>query len=146
MNGNLLIVDDEPLILEILKFRLKKLADEVFLASNGVEALEQLKLNQVHCVICDINMPKMNGVQVIRNIRAQGNEVPFIFYTAHGNHEYMLEAAKYGAFDFLSKPELEGIEDVVRHALHVGISRSKGHVPETDYIADFMKLLERKDK
>ena len=107
--GNLLIVDDEPIILKRLKFNLEDYATNIYTAENGIEALEQLKIHQVHCVICDINMPKMNGVEVLRTIREQKNEVPFIFYTAHGNDELMMEAVKYGAFDFLDKPTITGL-------------------------------------
>ena len=121
--GNLLIVDDEPIILKRLKFNLEDYADEVYTAENGLEALEVLKSKIVHCVICDINMPKMNGVEVIKSIRAEGNEVPFIFYTAHGNQDLMMEAVKYGAFDFLNKPNLDGLEDVVSRGLHEGFNR-----------------------
>lgn len=121
--GNLLIVDDEPLLLKRLKLNLEEFADEVFVANNGLEALEILAKQKVHCVICDINMPKMNGVEVIKHIRSDKNDVPFIFYTGHGNRELMLEAAKYGAFDFLNKPDLDGLEEVVSRGLSQGFSK-----------------------
>ncbi len=142
--GNLLIVDDEPLILKRLKFNLEEYADEVITASNGIEALKKISEHQIHCVICDINMPKMNGVEVIKNIRAGGNEVPFIFYTAHGNQDLMMEVVKYGAFDFLNKPNLDGLEDVVSRGLKEGFNRESGiEVPSDAYVSDYQKLLEQ---
>ena len=145
--GNLLIVDDEPIILERLKFNLEDYADSVFTAANGVEALERLGEHQIHCVICDINMPKMTGVEVIKNIREKGNEVPFIFYTAHGNQDLMMEAVKYGAFDFLNKPNLDGLEDVVSRGLKEGFQRDKKDKASQDgYISDYQKLLDQIDK
>lgn len=144
MKGNLLIVDDEPLILTIIKYRLTSVADKIYLANDGVEALEVLKNETIHCVICDINMPRMNGVEVIKNIRANGNEVPFIFYTAHGNHDLMLEAAKYGAFEFLSKPNLDGLESVIGKGLKEGIDRKLGiQVTEDVYMSEYLKLLDQ---
>jgi DNA-binding NtrC family response regulator len=142
--GNLLIVDDEPIILKRLKFNLEDYADEVFIAENGLQALERLKEQEIHCVICDINMPKMNGVEVIKTIRKEGNNVPFVFYTAHGNQELMMEAVKYGAFDFLNKPNLDGLEDVVSRGLKEGFDRKSGvEVAEDAYVSDYQKLLEQ---
>lgn len=147
MNGNLLIVDDEPLILEILKFRLTGKADKIFFANDGLEALEILKTETIHCIICDINMPRMNGVEVIKNVRATNNEMPFIFYTGHGNHELMIHAAQYGAFEFLSKPNLEGLESVVVQGLREGINRRQGvQITEEVYISEYLKLLEQINK
>lgn len=143
-NGNLLIVDDEPLILKNLKFTLEDYASEIYTAGNGLEALEVLKVETIHCVICDINMPKMNGVELIKRLRADGNEVPMIFYTGHGNRELMLEVVKYGAFDFLDKPNMEGLEDVISRGLKAGFNRKD--VDQADsgeaYVSEFQLLME----
>lgn len=145
--GNLLIVDDEPLILKRLKLNLEDYADEVFIAVNGVEALARINEFEIHCVICDINMPKMNGVDVIKNIRAKNNNVPFIFYTGHGNHDLMMEAAKYGAFDFLNKPNLDGLEEVVVRGLSEGFNNIAAEVLSEDtFISDYQLLLDQIDR
>ncbi len=145
--GNLLIADDEELILEGLEFALEDYTDQIFTAEDGEEALKLLSEHEIHCVICDINMPKMNGVEVIKNIRNAGNNVPFIFYTAHGNHDLMLEAVKYGAFDFLNKPNLDGLEEVVTRGLNEGLNRKpeKTQDPES-YLSEYRKLLEEVEK
>lgn len=141
--GNLLIVDDEKILLKRLRFNLEDYADTVYTAENGVEALAVLKEMEIHCIVCDINMPKMNGVEVIKTIRAEENEVPFIFYTGHGSSELMMEAAKYGAFDFLNKPELEGLEDVVQRGLSEGYARVQGKsITDESYISDYQKMLD----
>jgi len=142
--GNLLIVDDEPIILKRLKFNLEEYADEIFTAENGIKALEQLSEHEIHCVICDINMPKMNGVEVIKSIRKEGNEVPFIFYTAHGNQDLMMEAVKYGAFDFLNKPNLDGLEEVIARGLKEGFDRKVGvEVSAESYVSEYQQLLDK---
>lgn len=138
--GNLLIVDDEPLTLKNLKLHLENHADTIFTASNGLEALQILETQSVHCVICDINMPKMNGVDVIRNLRAKNNPIPFIFYSGHGNHELMLEAAKHGAFDFLNKPDLEGLEEVIYRGLKEGFEHTHNK-DEFSFMSEYSKLL-----
>lgn len=143
---NILIVDDEQLIVKRVKTILEEYADTVFTAYNGLEALEILKKEEIYCVISDINMPKMNGVELIKKIRAQGNEVPFIFYTGHGNRDLMMEAIKYGAFDFLNKPDLDGLEEVVSRGIKEGLERKKGGpVPSDAYISEYQRLLKDLD-
>jgi len=144
--GNLLIVDDEPMILEHLKMNLKEYADIILTAENGIEALEKIKKCEIHCVICDVNMPKMNGVEFIKKIRSFGNNVPFVFYTGHGNQKLMMEAIKYGAFDFLDKPDLDGLEEVISQGLKEGFTRKTNReLTEDAYISDYRKLLEQID-
>ena len=141
-HGNLLIVDDEPVLLNILKFTLESYANKIFTAENGLLALEVLNKEEIHCVVCDINMPKMNGVELIKRLRETNNNVTFIFYTGHGNHSLMLEAAKYGAFDFLNKPQLDGLEDAVARGLKQGFRSTQG-LPEeeADFMSEYQKLL-----
>ncbi|MCM2350529.1 MAG: response regulator [Bacteriovoracaceae bacterium] len=124
MKQNLLIIDDEDLILHNLKYLLKKHALTVFTANNGKAGLNILQKNQIHCVICDIFMPDLTGVQIIKEVRAMGNMVPFVFFTAHGNHDLMLEAAKYGAFEFINKPYFESLEEIIINGLREGFERS----------------------
>lgn len=144
--GNLLLVDDEALLLKRLKANLEDYADSIFLASDGIEALEVLSKESIHCVICDINMPRMNGVEVIKKLREQANNVPFVFYTGHGNNELMLEAAKYGAFDFLNKPSLDGIEEVVERGLKMGSTNSIINADsDAEIMSEYQKLLKSLD-
>ncbi|WPU63974.1 response regulator [Peredibacter starrii] len=137
--GNLLIVDDEPILLETLKYNLSDLAEKIFLAINGKMALEIIKRESIQCILCDINMPVMNGVELVKNIRALGLETPLIFYTGHGNHDLMLEAVKYGAFDFINKPALDHIEEVVERGLQVG--RGDHQESKSDFMSEYRKLL-----
>lgn len=145
--GNLLIVDDEPLLLKRLRANLEEYADKVFTANDGIEALEILSKEDIHCVICDVNMPRMNGVEVIKKIRTDNNQVPFIFYTGHGNNELMLEAAKYGAFDFFNKPDFEGLEEAISHGLKVGFTRHSYADADADsnefMMSEYQKILNK---
>jgi len=140
--GNLLLVDDETLLLERLELWLGDLADKVYTAENGLQALDVLEKNQIHCVVCDINMPKMNGVEVIKKVRELNNPVPIIFYTGHGNDELMLEVSKYGAFDFLNKPDMDGLEEVVTLGLKAGMKGPDDqNGSEEDNLSEYQKLL-----
>lgn len=142
IKGNLLIVDDEPLLLKSLKANLEDYADNIFTVDNGPEALEIIENEDIHCIICDINMPQMNGVEVIRRIRETGNDVPFIFYTGHGNRELMFEAIKYGAFDFFDKPLLNGLEEVIAQGMKNGFNKgSNTNQDEKEIMTEYKRLL-----
>lgn len=75
---NLLIIDDEELLLQNMKFLLSHYVQNIFTANNGKEALKILQNEDIHCAICDITMPVMGGVELIKEVRAQGNDIPFI--------------------------------------------------------------------
>jgi len=122
MKRNILIVDDEEFILENLKYLLEEFADEVYTALDGQAGLDIINSKEVLCVISDINMPIMNGIEFIKSVREMGNNTPFIFFTAQGNRELMLEAVKFGAFDFIDKPNFDGLEDVVVRGMNEGFS------------------------
>lgn len=124
-HGNLLIVDDEPVLLKQMKANLEDVADQIFVASNGEDALHVLKAEKVHCVVCDINMPKMNGLEMVRRLRAGGNKLPVIFYSGHGDDALRLEASQFGSFDFLDKPDLIGLETVVARGLRAGMGEEQ---------------------
>lgn len=131
--ANLLIVDDEELIVSNLKFILKKFAAEIYTASNGLEALDVLTANDIHCIISDIRMPKMNGVEFLKEVRSRGMNIPFIVYTGHGDHELMLEVGQFGVFDFLDKPNLDRLEEVVAGGLTRGFSPPEESLSESEY-------------
>jgi DNA-binding NtrC family response regulator len=138
--GNLLIVDDEPILLKNLKINLEDYADNIFTASNGLDALEVFRREKIHCIICDINMPQMNGVEVIKEVRSMDSHIPFIFYTGHRNSELMFEAVKYGAFDFLDKPYFDGLEEVISRGMKNGFNPSE-QISEDEIMTEYQKLL-----
>lgn len=139
--GNLLLIDDETMLLKHLRANLEDLADEVFTAENGVSALEIIAKQKIHCIVCDINMPKMNGIEVIRHVREQELQTPFIFYTGHGSNDLMNEASKYGAFDFLNKPNMTGLEEVVTRGLKNGLGSDDSGENSVESLDDLLKDL-----
>ena len=141
INGNLLIVDDEPDLLFVLEYALKKYADQIIMVHNGAEALKIIASHKIHCILCDMNMPIMNGVELIKIIRKENIEIPFIFYTGHGTRDLMVEAVKYGAFDFLHKPIMEGLERAVERGLRKGSGKDDLISDSDDLVSDFRKLL-----
>jgi DNA-binding NtrC family response regulator len=119
--GNLLLVDDEKDLVEGLRVILEDYADHIFEANDGIEALDILKANCIHCVITDINMPKMNGIELLKEARRRGIQIPFIAYTGHATKDLISELKAYNLMDLLNKPFLEGIENSVEKGLKIGI-------------------------
>ncbi len=145
--GNLLIIDDQELITDRISILLADYTDKVFTATDGKIGIEILNKNQIHCVICDINMPDMTGVDILKKIRADNNNVPFIFYTAFGTKELMEEVLKYGAFDFLEKPNLDGLLEIVTKGLENGFSQEKYQDNDPDsLISEYRKMLKQSSK
>ncbi|MEO5948066.1 MAG: response regulator transcription factor [Chitinophagaceae bacterium] len=102
----ILIADDEPDILEILKFNLDNEGYEVITAKDGDEALEKARRNQPDLVILDVMMPKKNGVEVCQILRGQAafNETLIIFLTAVNDEGTHIKGLETGADDYISKP------------------------------------------
>lgn len=118
--AKLLIVDDEPGITLILGELLKHEA-EIHVANNGKEALPKILTESYDAVLSDINMPVMNGFDLLAQIRHNGIETPFVFLTGYGDKDKTLEALRLGATDFLDKPvDPETVIDVMVKAIKLG--------------------------
>lgn len=130
--GNLLIVDDEPDLLKSLKTILGDCANTIFTACDGNEALKVVAQEEIHCIISDINMPAMNGIEFLTILRKNGNQVPFIIYTSYGNHDLLRKASSLGVFDFLDKPNIKNLEEVVRKGLESGFDKKHQIESELD--------------
>lgn len=100
----LLIVDDEISVRTILKQMLERGEFEVETASDGLEALEKLKIATFDLVISDINMPNMDGVALLKKVKQDYPSMPVIFITAFGRDKIIIEAMKVGLLDFIEKP------------------------------------------
>ena len=104
MPQKILAVDDEPLNLDVLEQELSDLGYAVEKASGGRAALEQLAKTPVALVLLDYQMPGMNGIEVLNEIKKQDPALPVIIITAYGTIERAVEAIKSGADDFITKP------------------------------------------
>lgn len=99
-----LVVDDEEDIRDILGMQIEELEFEWIGAANGQEALHILESEPIDVIVSDVTMPKMNGIEFLRNCRLNGYEKPFIVLTGNGTKNTAMEALRLGAFDFLEKP------------------------------------------
>jgi DNA-binding NtrC family response regulator len=110
--GKILIIDDDPTILHLMKVTLQREQHEVFTLTNGKEAAAFLEQNEIHAVFLDVFMPQISGIEVLKNIRQYSPDIPVIMITASLSVETAIAAMKLGAFDYLIKPE--GVTDVNR--------------------------------
>ncbi len=118
MSGTILIVDDEPFNLDLLEQELTDLGHATERATNGSEALRQVEKTTPALVLLDYQMPDMNGIEVLRAIRKDNQDLPVVIITAHGSIERAVEAIKAGADDFITKPfDPEHLALVVRKSL-----------------------------
>ncbi|MGB2513473.1 MAG: sigma-54-dependent transcriptional regulator [Flavobacteriaceae bacterium] len=119
MNQILLIEDEEPIRRVLVKILAEEDASyEVTEAENGEAGLNALKKKNFDLVLCDIKMPKMDGIEVLQEANSLGLNVPFIMLTGHGNIETAVGAMKLGAYDFIPKPpDLNRLLTAVRHGI-----------------------------
>jgi len=116
--ARILIVDDEKVIRETLIEILEYEKFQVDQAADGKEGLSMLQQHEYDAVLCDIKMPKMDGIQLLEKAIEEGYSVPFIMISAHGTIETAVEATKKGAFDFIQKPpDLNRLLITIRNAL-----------------------------
>jgi YesN/AraC family two-component response regulator len=101
---HILIVDDDPTILEVLKDILAQSFASVTLAQNGLEALETYKKGKFDLILTDIRMPKMDGIELAHQIRDINSEQAIIVVSAHNDSEYLMDLISLGVNDFVLKP------------------------------------------
>jgi DNA-binding NtrC family response regulator len=101
---SVLIIDDEKSIRKTLTEILRYEGYKIDEASDGEEGLAKFKEKTYDLVLCDIKMPKLDGIEFLEKAKEINNEVPIIIISGHGNIETAVEAVKKGAYDYISKP------------------------------------------
>lgn len=152
----ILIIDDEKPIRSTLRDILEYEKYEVEDASGGAEGLELLEKNQFDLVLCDIKMPRMDGMEVLEKIQTKYEELPVVMISGHGNIETAVEAIKKGAYDYISKPlDLNRLLITVRNAMDKStivsenkklkkkISKNYDMVGESEGIREIKEMIER---
>ncbi len=100
----LLYVEDDEEIMQNILFLLKDYFSKVYTALDGVEALKSFKENKPHIVLLDINIPKINGMDVAKKIREDDTDTPILFLTAYSDKEKLMSAINLGASSYIIKP------------------------------------------
>ncbi|MBI4379773.1 MAG: response regulator [candidate division NC10 bacterium] len=104
MAGRVLVVDDDPNVQEILREFLSAKGYEVITAGDGAEGLRRVKEERPHLILLDIQMPKMDGLEVLRRLREIDKEVSVIMVTGVNEEAIGRKAMELGAFDYIVKP------------------------------------------
>ena len=118
--NRILIIEDEAAIRRVLSKILSEENDsyQVEDAEDGVQGLEKIKNNDYDLVLCDIKMPKMDGVEVLEAVKKIKPEIPMVMISGHGDMETAIQTMRLGAFDYISKPpDLNRLLNTVRNAL-----------------------------
>jgi DNA-binding NtrC family response regulator len=154
--SKILVIEDDNKIRSILKEILEEKNHEVDDAPDGVEGFKKLEQGVYDLCLCDIKMPKMDGMEVLEKSKDAEIGTNFIMISAHGTIDVAVEAVKKGAFDFLQKPfDLGRLEITLRNALDKStlqretktlkkkISKKNDMVGESDAIIQVKEMIEK---
>ena len=112
-NGRILIADDEPLIRKSLYESLRMEGYEAEMAADGEEALQKMERSPIDMVIADIKMPKLSGIDLLKQVKAKYSDIPVVLITGYGTIDQAVEAMRLGAADYITKPIMDGEIQIV---------------------------------
>mgnify|MGYP001319694066 FL=1 len=149
---NILIVEDEEAIRRVLKKVLTEddNKNKIIEASDGVEAINKIKSENLELVICDIKMPKKDGIDVLNFLKTFDDKIPIIMISGHGDLKTAVMAMRKGAFDFIEKPpDLNSLLSSVRESLKNKVQLKKKSSKQTkqskyEIVGESKKILELK--
>lgn len=117
----ILVVDDEPMIVDLLRTYLTGLGYQVAAAGNGAEALGHVSVTRPDAVVLDLKLPDMSGAEIFGRLRAIDDSIPVLMLTANTDEAVARGLLKAGALDYICKPvRLEVLEVAVTTAVSVG--------------------------
>ncbi|MCZ2257514.1 response regulator [Sporosarcina sp. G11-34] len=115
---NLLIVDDQAGIRLLLEEIFRKEGYKIRLASNGLKALQEVENELPDCILMDLNMPGIDGIEVLKRLKASWSGIPVVMMTAYGETELIDEALDLGAQKFFTKPfDIYKVRDAINEIL-----------------------------
>ena len=129
-DGTVHVVDDDPAIRKALTTSLKMRGHQVENYASAEEFLDSYKNNETGCLVLDINMPGMNGLQLQKKLSEKNYQIPIIFVTGHGDIPMSVQAIKNGAVDFLEKPYRQ---ETLHSRIEQALVRSKQLIKLLDY-------------
>ncbi len=131
----ILVVDDEPNLRRVLSALLARDDYDVHTAEDGEQALTVLAEHHIDMVVTDLRMPKIDGMELLRRVRAMDEELPVVIITAHGTVDNAVEALKTGAFDYITKPfDQTEVRTIVKKALRTRDLAATEATPQTESI------------
>lgn len=148
LNKDVLIVDDEPQMLIAMNETIRRSGYSITTAGSGLEALDLLKESRYRLVITDLRMPRVTGIDLLREVKSLSPRTQVVLVTAHGTVNNAVEAMKMGAFDYLMKPfSSEELKQIVSRALwknesYLMVKKSDSHFPILTQDPDVLAMLE----
>ena len=118
--SRILIIEDEQSIRRVLKKILSEedSSYEIFESADGLTAMQSIKKEDYDLVLCDIKMPKMDGIEVLQATKKIKPDIPFVMISGHGDLETAVDSMRLGAYDYIAKPpDLNRLLNSVRNAL-----------------------------
>ncbi|CAN5274535.1 response regulator FixJ [soil metagenome] len=142
--GTVFVIDDDPAMRDSLEFLLDSAGFSVRLFESATGFLEQLPGLGTGCVVSDIRMPGIDGMELLRNLKAHRADLPVIIMTGHGDIPLAVEAIKLGALDFLEKPfEDQRLIGAISGALKHGADSVKSEAIASELLARIASLSPR---
>ena len=156
--SKILVIEDEAAIRRVLVKIISEESDSYVLeeAENGLEGIKKFKDNDYDLVLCDIKMPKMDGVEVLEKAKKIKPEIPIVMISGHGDLDTAVNTMRLGAFDYISKPpDLNRLLNTVRNALDrtvlvienkrlkKKVSKNYEMIGESDAIIQIKEMIEK---
>ena len=149
---NILIVEDEEAIRRVLKKVLSEddSKNNILEASDGVEAISKIKTENLQLIVCDIKMPKKDGLDVLNFLKSYDEKIPIIMISGHGDLKTAVMAMRKGAFDYLEKPPdlnslLSSVRESLKNKIKVKKTSSKtSKQSKYEIVGESKKILELK--
>lgn len=134
-NISILYIEDDEDTKEVMKNTLSEFSKNIFIASNGDEAMKILKVNEINLIITDIEMPEKNGIEFIREVRSTDLNIPIIVFTAYSTKDYLLECVNLNIQGYIQKPiSYQKIKDVLYKVIDYLDIKMETNVKITDEI------------
>ena len=131
-NSTILVVDDDPEICDLIVDVLAMANYQVESANDGFEATQLLRTKKFDLVVTDVNMPKINGYELVERMRQKGDQTPVIFLTARNEKPDVSKGLRAGADDYITKPF--GIEEFTLRVAAI-LRRSSANLPKKSIIS-----------
>ena len=143
-NGKVYVIDDDPAMRDSLDFLLGAAGFSVRLFDSAQRFLDELASLEAGCVLTDVRMPGIDGMELLRRLNAGARKLPVIVMTGHGDIPLAVEAMKLGALDFLEKPfEDDRLIGMIETALTQSETGSKSDALTADMAARVASLTQR---
>lgn len=143
-SGNVYVIDDDPAMRDSLDFLLGSAGFTVTLFETAVSFLEALPAIAFGCVVSDVRMPGIDGIELLKRLKTGTRALPIIVMTGHGDIPLAVEAMKLGALDFLEKPfEDERLVGMIETALAQGEGQAQNDAATAEIIARIDSLSPR---